>query len=195
MGISYGLKFIEATSFQQNIHIAMAKTRSQSRRENDDPLTKKSLSKKLKAKIATTNCVVRLNKLTNDDFAKLMNEQDFARMKRIGENKKYNLRKRGNENVAETKPKPQKPLNQIVAMSQAALYTSKAMRMWDILTKQFIKSKEILSIGQLVCARMSGHRPWPSKIETDTFTGFNGFFSLNYVLFPQRKTKFYTYIY
>lgn len=66
----------------------------------------------------------------------------------------------------ESRLKPKKSLNQIVALSQMALQTSKAIRMWDILKKQFVSSKVNLIVGQIVSGRMSGHRPWPAKIES-----------------------------
>lgn len=148
----------------------MAKTRSQSRSENDRKVLKRTqknaviLPKKIKQKKAVAvkipnimNCVVNLDRLTQSEISRLTKTE-------VKLDKKYNFRKR--ETVPKIEPKPKKSLNQIVAMSQAALHTSKAIRMWDISKKVFAKSKVDLSVGQVVCGRMSGHRPWPAKIES-----------------------------
>lgn len=117
-------------------------------------------SKKATFKIPTEmKCFVLLRKLSQNDVAKLTGIEDKS-------TKKYELRKREPVKMVEIDLKPKRSLNQIVAMSQMALHTSKAIRMWDILKKQFAKSKVSLNVGQIVCGRMSGHRPWPAKIES-----------------------------
>lgn len=58
----------------------------------------------------------------------------------------------------------QKSFKEIAVASQMALCTAKAIRIWENLTKENAKNNVPLKIGQIVCARMSGHRPWPSKI-------------------------------
>lgn len=104
-------------------------------------------------------CIVRLNRLRQTDIANLIKTE-------MKSPKKYELRKRETAKVDKIETKPKKKLNQIVAMSQVALHTSKAIRMWDILKKNFAKTKGNLNVGQIVCGRMSGHRPWPAKVES-----------------------------
>lgn len=151
----------------------MAKTRSQTRKEATSK--KKVLTKKLKPQ-ATSNCSVQLKRLTETDFAQLMKAEDFVRFKKANEipKKKYELRNR--ENVKKIESKPKKRFNQIVAMSQSALYTSKAIRLWDKLTENFVKSKGKLHVEQIVCGRMSGHRPWPAKVQSFGRNGVSLFF-------------------
>lgn len=69
--------------------------------------------------------------------------------------KRYSLR----DKVTPVPVKIQKkPLNQIIATSQAALFTSRAIRIWDNAKKLQAKKFE-LKIDDIVCARMAGHRP------------------------------------
>lgn len=51
-----------------------------------------------------------------------------------------------------------------MATSQAALFTSRAVRLWEVLKKDKNKKVMELKIGDVVCGRMAGHRPWPAKI-------------------------------
>lgn len=161
----------------------MAKTRSQTKRQTELARTK-SRSLMLKKTIGKThspaeivqNCCVKLLRL---DLHKIDCTQIYVhqidltkrnlgltRMKKTVDQKKldskrYNLRK-----VTTAKPlqalKPvRRPMTQLIASSNAALHTSRAIRLWDELKKR--KSVD-LKMNDIVCARMSGHRPWPSKI-------------------------------
>lgn len=49
----------------------------------------------------------------------------------------------------------------MIATSNAALHSSRAIRLWDELKKQ---KRVDLNVNDIVCARMAGHRPWPAKI-------------------------------
>lgn len=148
----------------------MAKTRSQTKRENDSVKKNKiglnKLSKTIKQhktvaiKVPSEmKCFVLIRKLSQADIYKLKGTEKELE-------KTYELRKREPVKVDENRLKAKKSLHQIVALSQMALQTSKAIRMWDVLKKQFVKSKVNLIVGQIVCGRMSGHRPWPAKIES-----------------------------
>lgn len=64
-----------------------------------------------------------------------------------------------------TNKKVEKSLKELVIASQMALCTAKAIRIWENLKKENAKVGRKLEVGQIVCARMSGHRPWPSKID------------------------------
>lgn len=100
------------------------------------------------------DCRVRLDRINLTEINSICNINS-------GE-KSHNLRKRATiENLVTKKVKP---LNQIVAQSQAALFTSRAVRMWDALKKQCTKNKIKIHENDVVCARMSGHRPWPSRV-------------------------------
>lgn len=155
----------------------MAKTRSQTRNENK----KSPPSLKVPMKHATKkqnfpvikDCCVKLDRLKPDQM--VTPKIDILKVP------KYKLRERVNDKVEKTKPiKPSKPLKPsittTVALSQAALYTSRAVRLWEQKKKE--NSKISLEIGDLVCARMPGHRPWPSKIiefkRNGTFLQFYG---------------------
>lgn len=61
------------------------------------------------------------------------------------------------------KNKETKNLKQIVALSQSALYCARAVRLWDQLKKNIDKNIKF-ALNDIVCARMSGHRPWPAII-------------------------------
>lgn len=76
----------------------------------------------------------------------------------------YELRERKPKNVKIVEQRT-KSLKQIVAASQAALYTSKAIRIWESLKKKTVQEKIDLKTNDIVCARMSGHRPWPARIK------------------------------
>lgn len=140
----------------------MAKTRSQTR---NDALQSK-LSKNLKKKTSKKNIVSFGNRVVLKDCFIRLDRVDLnlinksTKKEEPNEKKSYDLRIK--------KPCPPKEivqprsLKQIVAISQAALYTSKAIRIWDGMKKRYLK--ESLSVDQIVCARMSGHRPWPAKI-------------------------------
>lgn len=133
----------------------MAKARSQSRIE--------ASSKKLKKKMKEyQNCYVRLNRLKPDEIKILLIGQSSS-IDKPKSMKKYDLRKRM-PNINVVVEKPNKSLMKIVAASQAALCTAKAMRIWEALKKQSYKEKIQLNVNQIVCARMSGHRPWPARI-------------------------------
>lgn len=55
----------------------------------------------------------------------------------------------------------EKTIMQLALQTQSALCSSRALRLWNILKKRPNK----IEVGQVVCARMSGYRPWPAKIE------------------------------
>lgn len=123
------------------------------KKNNDGKIKKnKCVGKKFKLK----ECVVRLNRLeiiepqTNNSIAK-------------SPPGRYTLRNRV-ETTKECPVKERKPLLQVVAMSQAALYTAKAIRIWEQIKKQAVKDKVQLNVNLIVCARMAGHRPWPARI-------------------------------
>lgn len=174
----------------------MAKTRSQSHRERQ-PLnalkTSAKLSKKLKTERKTIvapirvpsemlTCCVKLDRLTPEQI------NDLTQGK-----KKYALRKRPSIISVDTIPKPKKPLGQIVALSQAALYTSKASRIWDHLKKDVAKKTLKLDVDQIVCARMAGHRPWPAKIESFGKSGVNLLFFGTHNRGPVKKAEVIPY--
>lgn len=143
----------------------MAKTRSQSRRESVLPASvSKSLSKNLKAKKPKSknskiphefpNCRVILTRLQPNEISILLSGSK-SEPKRV-----YEMRKREPKLI--TVAESQKSMKQLVAVSQMALCTSRAIRLWDALKKQ--KDKDQLKIDDIVCARMAGHRPWPAKV-------------------------------
>lgn len=146
----------------------MAKTRSQTRNQAPQKQTtrKNGVAKRKpkysKAKQNNTpvlkECVVRLQRI---DLKKYLNESCEA--KQSPARTVYKLRER-KETQPPVKMLP-KSLQQLVASSQAALYTSRAVRMWDKLKKEISGSnKNVLKVDDIVCARMTGHRPWPAKI-------------------------------
>lgn len=141
----------------------MAKTRSQSRNQTKIPTQslKVSFKRDTKPKKKTQNrpkmkdCFIRLDRI------------DPARIESLSVPNKYNLRKQASSKTERKKLIPStsiKPsiIATTVALSQSALHTSRAARMWEKLKKQI--SNVTLNIDDLVCARMSGHRPWPAKI-------------------------------
>lgn len=155
----------------------MAKTRSQVRREKELTLKPSSeLSKNLKQKKSNKknnkvphefkNCKVRLTRLSQNEITMMLHG---ITQNNECEPKKYELRKRAP--VEATIMKTTSSLNQLVAASQMALYTSKAIRIWEVLKKQHEKSQINLQVGQIVCARMAGHRPWPSKVVSQQKNG------------------------
>lgn len=139
--------------------VQMAKTRSQTRlqaRSETASRTKRTANLKVnfKRNIVMKDCRVRLDRI---DLTKI---NSIYKIDLKG--KSHNLRKRAK--VVNVVTKPIKPLNQIVALSQAALYTSRAVRIWDTLKKQCTKNMVKIQQNDIVCARMSGHRPWPAKV-------------------------------
>lgn len=157
----------------------MAKTRSQKSKEKDQspdkhnaklsqnlkqkqPKQKKTKQKKSKQMNIPIefNCSVRLTRLSQSEITIMLHG--------ITENykfepKKYDLRKRS----APREAVPVKTTNNVktlVAASQMAFYTAKAIRIWDDLKKKYGKNQISLQDEQIVCARMAGHRPWPSKV-------------------------------
>lgn len=155
----------------------MAKTRAQARKNT---ATQSKLAQSLKKKTVKKNT---LKKNTATIVCGVVLKECFIRLERVNlkammqsikkeEVKSYNLRIK---NTCATKKIVQpRSLNQIVAISQAALYTSKAIRIWDEVKKRHLKAT--LSIDQIVCARMSGHRPWPAKISKFQKNGTQLFF-------------------
>lgn len=154
----------------------MAKTRSQTKRDNSSCLKVpsqpvKKLSKNLKRNKPKLNeikvpqdfqiCRVRLTKLTPDQIDFWLQGKSTDSSESVSK-KIYELR---------TRPLPiipvkraEKSLKQLVVSSQMAFCTAKAIRIWENLKKQNAKNSIQLKVNQIVCARMSGHRPWPSKI-------------------------------
>lgn len=135
----------------------MAKTRSQTRKENASQLsmTKNKLTLNLKRKKTTIKlkeCVVKLDriKLTGINFVGI-----------VSQNKSSAVVSPSNDNAVVSS----KPLNQIVASSRAALHSARAMRMWDNIKKKCIQTKTNIKLNDVVLARMAGFRPWPSVIE------------------------------
>lgn len=157
----------------------MAKTRSQSRSEKNvsiPPVQKQkslssNLSRNLKCKKSKSqpqpvmkSCRVRLTRIDPKNID-LINAR-YNEAKKTGTKQlsmQYELRKRATSTVlsAPVKKTRAKPLNQIVALSQYTLHTSRAIRLWDEIKK---KSMSTLKINDIVCARMAGHRPWPGKV-------------------------------
>lgn len=78
--------------------------------------------------------------------------------------KSYDLRKRTQKATVEIQIKKSKSVQQLVACSQAALYTSRAARLWELLKKENPHRNHPIKIDDIVCARMAGHRPWPAQI-------------------------------
>lgn len=155
----------------------MAKTRSQSRRANEHAIqTSSRENNKKKSKSKTTvfkvppemqKCHIRLIRLDPKKINFLLNDEQ-SQPQFVDEKqpkKKYNFRSRSDLPVFSTE-KPKKSLKQIVAISQSVLYTSKAMRIWETIKKEAKKNNVEIKCDQIVCARMSGHRPWPAKLES-----------------------------
>lgn len=172
----------------------MAKTRLQAQRERQSSsiVTKfspKKLSKNLKRTKTThqnqkiikvshqmIECRVRLTKLSPTQINFWLNGQP-AKQEKDCEKKTYELRKRipTANCVSMTKP-IEKSLKQLAVASQNALCTAKAIRIWESIKKQIAKNIIQLEINQIVCARMSGHRPWPAKVIAIQKNGIKLFF-------------------
>lgn len=153
----------------------MAKTRSQSRRESsissqslsiqtNNKFKKKSKSKAIKNPPEMKKCCIRLTRLDPNQINLLQKNENLLKPNKI-ESKKYNLRTRSVASPIINK-KPKKSIQQIVAMSQSALYTSKAIRVWENTKKNEKTNNVEIFVNQIVCARMSGHRPWPAKVDS-----------------------------
>lgn len=162
----------------------MAKTRSQTKHQREMPqrpnlsrnLKHKKTMKKSNLPAVIKNCSIKLTKIDvhridwnrfdikQIDLSKI--HLGFPKVEQaLGQKKTgckgYNLRK-----IATPKPEPilkpaSKSMNKIVASSNVALYTSRAIRMWEALKKH---NKVEIKENDTVCARMAGHRPWPSKV-------------------------------
>lgn len=155
----------------------MAKTRSQTRKEECSLQTtglQAKLSQRLKKQpkksgnirvLQMKDCVSRLNRLKADEISALI------ATKKADPNTSNCRVLRQRENVSISKEKTPRSVNQLVALSQTALFTSRALRVWDVIKKKNTRAK--LDIDDVVLARMSGHRPWPGKI---TKFGKNGTF-------------------
>lgn len=163
----------------------MAKTRSQTKLQTSLPQSARTntLSQNLKQKKnktsslpAVRDCCIKLTRIyvNKIDWKRIdVNKIDLSKcdlgfpkktqafgQKKL-DSKGYNLRKKATPKPL-LNPKPvSKSMNQIIASSNTALYTSRAMRMWDTIKKQ--KNIEIKK-NAIVCARMAGHRPWPAKV-------------------------------
>lgn len=142
----------------------MAKTRSQSRTEQSCSSLKPKLSQKLKQKKCKLpvirECYVILPRNNTKDITLLSQNNTQTHTK------SYNLRAKvvpTASAITERKEKASKSLKQLVALSQAALYTSKAARLWEALKKQ---KRDKVQVNDIVCARMAGHRPWPGKVNS-----------------------------
>lgn len=133
----------------------MAKTRAQSRAENSKKLNANlKPNKRVKTYVKLKECFIRLDRIDVNSFQVLGSEKT-----------EYSLRKRASNPVVKIpKLKPEKKLNQIVALSQSALYTSRAARLWETIKKQYDQQNVKIKIDDIVFARMAGHRPWPSKL-------------------------------
>lgn len=86
---------------------------------------------------------------------------DLSELNLINSQKITANKKKSEQKFSEMKKKS-KPLSQVVALSQAALFTSRAVRFWEKIKQMQNKN---VSIDDLVSARMAGHRPWPAKIQ------------------------------
>lgn len=155
----------------------MAKTRAQTRRENDklpkiartSQISKEKRAKTRNPKVShgVKSCHVQLTNLSAATIKRMIGDiengttDDVTR--NVANNQSRNLRPRPPPKIIEKAPR--KPLNQIVALSQAALCTSKAIRIWDSLKKDQKMNDFKLKENDIVCARMTGHRPWPAKVE------------------------------
>lgn len=137
-----------------------AQTRAQTRKKTEVTSNQINNFKKMKMK----ECCIRLDKLTPNQINEMINKKTI-KICVDKEKKTYELRKRVTNPVISIQ-KPKKSINQIVAMSQSALHTSKAIRLWDKLKKQYEKKPVHLYLDQVVCARMSGYRPWPAEIKS-----------------------------
>lgn len=152
----------------------MAKTRSQTRiqAQTQAKVTTRSLKQKLKKNTTLKQCDTNLKKkiqsfpVMKECFIRL-DRIDLTRVDSLNVRKKYNLRKSLHCKTEEKKEMPPKPLKTsvglTVALSQSALYTSRAARLWEKKKKE-ISSNVSLQIDDVVCSRMAGHRPWPAKI-------------------------------
>lgn len=146
----------------------MAKTRAQTRKESEKKLAKslkKSVPKKNTIRIGETiikSCTVRLERV---DLKAVNDASQNVHKQTENNTNNYNLRTKNSSNASDSQTKvviPAKSVKQLVAISKAALHTAKAIRIWDNIKKQH--TKDVLTVDQIVCARMAGHRPWPSKI-------------------------------
>lgn len=75
-------------------------------------------------------------------------------------------------------------------MTQSALHTSKAVRIWDKLKKSAEKLPVKLYLNRIVCGRMSGYRPWPAEIESFDKNGVSVKFFGTYEKGKIKKLKF-----
>lgn len=142
----------------------MAKTRSKTRQESlkSTEMPKrptKMFSRKLKA---MQTCRVLLTRLSPNEINVWLHGQAKNRTDTCVPKKEYQLRKRAPTAII-PKSAP-KSLLQLVSASKMALHTAKAIRIWENLKRQNDIKNMKLELDQIVCARMSGHRPWPSKI-------------------------------
>lgn len=133
--------------------------------------SKQKNSKQIKVPIEFI-CSVRLTRLSQNEIAIMLHGK--TKNDKFEPNK-YDLRKR----AAPSEAKTVKPINNVrtlVAASQMAFYTAKAIRIWDDLKKKNGKNTISLQVDQIVCARMAGHRPWPSKVLKTQKNGIQLFF-------------------
>lgn len=149
----------------------MAKTRSQSRCENVAPskiASNSSQISKEKKKVHKPKknqmkiCRVSLIRLSATALERMIGDIENSSANKpprsVENDQTRSLRPRAPPKIVEKVPK--KALNQIVVLSQAALCTSKAIRIWDNLKKDQ-KMNEIKVIEQdIVCARMAGRLHW-----------------------------------
>lgn len=123
--------------------------------------SKKNVSPIFKLK----ECVIRLTRI---NLAEVASTNIHFNNKPLSSSLAYNLRNKSlpkNDRSVKCVLKRSKPLNQIVATSQAALYSARAMRIWDTVKKQCIQNNISIKLNDVVCARMAGHQPWPSVVE------------------------------
>lgn len=116
-------------------------------------------------------CVIRLERIDLSKYRLCQNTEEKDDSKKIPEvfSKSYNLRQRELRNQPEKKTS--KSIKQIVATSQAILYTSRAVRIWDAVKIDKSAQKLNVQIGDIVCGRMAGHRPWPGSVLSFKKTG------------------------
>lgn len=161
----------------------MAKTRSQSRaakqsfgiKINKTSSQIKKTNRQAKNQVdlpRIVECFVRLNRLDKNMIATLTASNQCINTRVLRERNATQLSSRVTAGQPTIKPK--KSVNQIVAISKAAIHTSKAMRLWEQTRK--LSPKDTLNIDQIVLSRMSGHRPWPARVTRHQKNGIALFF-------------------
>lgn len=169
----------------------MAKTRSQTKKEIAERNKKESrtLNSDLKGRYNVKSCKIVLERI---DYNELLTKLEFKTDAQVAvestDEKKMSKSSQLPENFNSThvtpqssssstdspqnleitaneikKPKQNDKFTQLVANTQFTLRSAKALRIWESLKK--MQTNLNLKLNQIVCARMSGYRPWPGIVK------------------------------